>query len=45
VKFLEVFGNWAAAHPGLEIRVTPPLQGHPGLVRLLLDRAREALGI
>lgn len=41
----QIVAGLAAAHPGLEIRVTPPLQGHPGLVRLLLDRAREALGI
>jgi sirohydrochlorin ferrochelatase len=30
------------AHPGVEIRVTPPLDGHPALVQALLDRAREA---
>ena len=27
----------------LEISVTPPLDGHPGLLQVLLDRAREAL--
>lgn len=27
---------------GLEIFVTPPLDGHPGLVGVLLDRARNA---
>jgi sirohydrochlorin ferrochelatase len=31
------------AHPGIEIRVTKPLEGHPDLVRILLDRAGEAL--
>lgn len=31
----------AASHPGLEIRVTPPLDGHPALVEALLDRARH----
>jgi sirohydrochlorin ferrochelatase len=31
-------------HPGVEIRVTAPLDGHPALVQILLDRAREALG-
>ncbi len=32
----------AAAHPELEIRMTPPLDGHEGLVNVLLDRARDA---
>jgi sirohydrochlorin ferrochelatase len=27
---------------GLEIVVTPPLNGHPGLIQALLDRARVA---
>lgn len=31
------------AHPGLDIRVTPPLEGHPALVNALLDRAQAAL--
>jgi sirohydrochlorin ferrochelatase len=31
----------AAAHPGLDIRVTTPLDGHPALVEVLLDRARH----
>jgi sirohydrochlorin ferrochelatase len=30
----------ALAHPGLDIRVTPPLDGHPALVEALLDRAK-----
>ena len=30
----------AAAHPGLDVRVTPPLDGHPALVEALLDRAK-----
>jgi sirohydrochlorin ferrochelatase len=29
----------AQAHPGLEISVTPPLDGHPALLQALLDRA------
>ena len=33
----------AAAHPGIAIRVTPPLEGHPALVGILLDRCSEAL--
>jgi sirohydrochlorin ferrochelatase len=28
-------------HNGLEIAVTPPLDGHPALVQILLDRARS----
>ena len=31
------------AYPGLHIRATPPLEGHPGLVSVLLERANEAL--
>ena len=34
----------AAAHPGVEIRATPPLDGHPALIAIVLDRARQALG-
>jgi len=30
-------------HPALEIRVTPPLDGHAALAQILLDRAAEAL--
>lgn len=30
-------------HPGVVIRATPPLEGHPGLVSILFDRARDAL--
>jgi sirohydrochlorin ferrochelatase len=30
------------AHPGIEIAVTPPLDGHPAMVDVLLARAREA---
>ena len=33
----------AERHQDLEIRATPPLDGHPGLAQILLDRAREAL--
>src|SRR5690242_16037112 len=28
------------AHPGLDVRVAPPLEGHPGLVSVLLERAQ-----
>ena len=30
------------APPGLDIRVTPPLDGHPALLRAVLDRARNS---
>jgi sirohydrochlorin ferrochelatase len=32
----------AAAQPGVEIQVTPPLEGHPALLQILLDRAKQA---
>jgi sirohydrochlorin cobaltochelatase len=31
-----------AVHPGMEIQVTPPLDGHPALIDALVGRAREA---
>jgi sirohydrochlorin ferrochelatase len=31
-----------AAHPGVEILVTPPLEGHPALLEVLLDRWKQA---
>ena len=31
-----------AAHPELDIAVTPPLDGHPAMIDVLLARAREA---
>jgi len=30
-------------HPNVEIRITPPLDGHPGLVGILLHRAQTVL--
>jgi sirohydrochlorin ferrochelatase len=30
-------------HKGVQIEVTPPLDGHPALVEILLDRARASL--
>lgn len=32
-----------AAHPGIAIEITPPLDGHPALAEALLGRAKEAL--
>jgi sirohydrochlorin ferrochelatase len=31
-------------HPGVEMRIAPPLDGHQGLSRILAERAREMLG-
>jgi sirohydrochlorin ferrochelatase len=33
----------AQAHPNVEIRITPPLDGHPALTQALLDRAQAAI--
>ena len=33
----------ARNHPHLEMEVTPPLDGHPALLQVLLDRANEGL--
>ena len=34
----------AARHPGVHIRVAPPLDGHPRLTDILLERATEVAG-
>ena len=39
----QIIKELAAHHPGIQIAVTPPLEGHPGLLQALLDRARAAL--
>jgi sirohydrochlorin ferrochelatase len=31
-------------HPGVQIRTTPPLDGHAGLVAIVVDRASVGLG-
>ena len=36
----EIAERISQAHPGVEIRVTPPLDGHPALAQILLDRVR-----
>ena len=38
-----IIDRLAKAHPGVEIRATPPLDGHAALIQILLDRARQAL--
>ena len=32
-----------SSHPNIQVQVTPPLDGHPALVDILLDRAASAL--
>lgn len=36
-------GEMEARHPGLEITVAPPLDGHPALPAILVERAQAAL--
>ncbi|HWB85174.1 MAG TPA: CbiX/SirB N-terminal domain-containing protein [Bryobacteraceae bacterium] len=38
-----IVARLSGIHPNVEIRVTPPLDGHPALVQILLDRSRAAL--
>jgi sirohydrochlorin ferrochelatase len=38
-----LIGEVRRDHPGLEIDVTPPLDGHPAMVDALLDRARNSV--
>ena len=38
-----IVAELASFHQNLEIRVTPPLDGHPALAQILLEHAREAL--
>ena len=35
-----IVGRIAQIHPGIELVTTPPLDGHPALVQILLDRAK-----
>jgi sirohydrochlorin ferrochelatase len=35
-------GEARGAHPGIEIQVTQPLDGHPAMIDALLTRARES---
>jgi len=38
-----IVGKLARLHPGVDIRTTPPLDGHPALSTILQERARQAL--
>lgn len=38
-----IVGEAARRFPALEIRMTPPLDGHPFLAEVVVDRARTAL--
>jgi sirohydrochlorin ferrochelatase len=37
-----IVADLSRQHPDLEITASPPLDGHPALVQILLDRARGA---
>jgi sirohydrochlorin ferrochelatase len=37
-----IVGRISQVHKGVELVTTPPLDGHPALVRILLDRARNS---
>jgi len=37
-----LLGEARRAHPGMEIEVTAPLDGHPAMIDALLSRARES---
>ncbi|MEX2264126.1 MAG: CbiX/SirB N-terminal domain-containing protein [Bryobacteraceae bacterium] len=37
-----IVAELSGIHKNMEIQVTPPLDGHPALSQILLDRAREA---
>ena len=39
----EIVDGVARIHPGVEIRVAPPLDGHPALRQILIERARKML--
>ncbi len=39
----EIVAALSREHPGLEIRVAPPLDGHPALAGIVADRARKML--
>jgi sirohydrochlorin ferrochelatase len=41
----QIVSGLASTHPGVQIEVTPPLEGHPALVQILLDRVKEYLTI
>jgi sirohydrochlorin ferrochelatase len=37
-----IVADIARIQPGVEIRVTPPLDGHPAMTQALIERARDA---
>ncbi len=37
-----IIAEAASRHPDVELRATPPLEGHPALVHALLDRWKQA---
>jgi len=39
-----IMAELSGIHTGVRITATPALDGHPGLLKILLDRARDAVG-
>lgn len=39
-----IIGELSRIHSGVRIEATAPLDGHPALLEILIDRAREAVG-
>ena len=37
-----IVADVSTKYPGLEIGITPPLDGHPAMLQILLDRAKNA---
>lgn len=38
-----IIGEFTSIHTGVSMEVAPPLDGHPALLEILLDRARAAM--
>ena len=38
-----IISGFAGIYPGVEIRVTPPLDGHPALAAIVRDRPAQAI--
>jgi sirohydrochlorin ferrochelatase len=39
----QIVAGLAATHPGVDLQVTAPLEGHPALLQILLDRSKQAI--
>ena len=38
----QIIAGLAGVHRGIDLQVTAPLEGHPALLQILLDRSKEA---